>query len=107
MKEALDIVIKLIDSGKVNGGDAVTLIQAILNNRNQSVNPSPFNPSPLTWPPTQIEYQPKPIECRDNSGDHNPYSNTITTTIDNINNDNINNDKIEAIRPKGMEVIYG
>ena len=99
MKEALDIVIKLIDSGKVNGGDAVTLIQAILNNRNQPVNPAPF-----TWPPKQIDYttKPEPITCRDNTGSHNPYQDFITTTTNNINDDNIN-----AIRPKGMEVIYG
>lgn len=89
-EEALNIVIKLIDGGRICGKDAITLARAILN-RQDHVHSSIMTPSPISVK-----------DINNPSAEINQYKDFITTTTSNINEEPIN-----AISPKKIDVIYG
>lgn len=89
-EEALNIVIKLIDGGRISGKDAITLTQAILDRQDHGYS-SIMTPSPISVK-----------DINNPSAEINPYKDFITTSTSNINNEPIN-----ATSPKKMEVIYG
>jgi hypothetical protein len=98
MKEqALKIVSDLIDDHKISGRDAISLIGAILNDSNTQYIPA----SPIISQPIRPEDISRP-QCGVTDIVINPYPGAIPTTVAGNVTDNIN-----AIRPKGMEVIYG
>ena len=105
MKEqALKIVSELIDSHKIGGREAISLISAILNESNTQYIPA----APIISQPVRLE----DISCETNDvvihphSNPNPYTGTITTAVTGNITGNVT-DNINAIRPKGMEVIYG
>ena len=102
MKEqALKIVSDLIDGHKISGGEAISLISAILNESNTQY----ITASPIISQPIRVEDISRP-QCEVNDVVIYPHnSGTITTTV----TGNIGNitDNVNVTRPKGMEVIYG